>query len=149
MRSKWRFERLVSAGGVVYRTRDGVVEVVLCGRSSPRIWALPKGMPDAGESVEEAALREVREETGLEVALVHPLDQISYWFVRPAEGVRCHKTVHFFLMRPTGGSLDHHDPEFDEVRWVPGEEALRMMTYRSEAQVVRKALDAVQQEAPR
>ena len=138
-------ERPVSAGGVVYRKENGAGEVVLCGRLTPPMWSLPKGTPDPGETLEETALREVREETGLDVRLMTGLGSINYWFVRPDNGVRCHKTVHFYLMAPTGGSLDRHDPEFDLVRWFPAEEAAQAMAYADEIRMVEKALDLVDQ----
>ena len=94
-----RSARATSAGGVVHRSVDGRTEVVLVHRRSPRLWALPKGTPDAGETVEETALRETREETGLKVEIEGPLRSIRYFFVRGS--TRFHKTVHFFLMRPS------------------------------------------------
>jgi 8-oxo-dGTP pyrophosphatase MutT (NUDIX family) len=132
-----RNARATSAGGVVYRERDGQVEIVLVHRISPPLWALPKGTPDAGETLAETALRETREETGLEVALENELGAIRYFFVRGS--TRFNKTVHFFLMRPVGGSTDDHDTEFDEVRWFPAEEALALMTHRTEREVVERA----------
>lgn len=132
---------LVSAGGVVWRQRDGRQEVVLCGRGQPIIWGLPKGGPNPGESLEEAALREVREETGLEAALVEPLDAIEYTFWR--EGQRYHKKVHFFLMRPLGGNLSLHDAEFDQVQWFPLEEAPQTLTYQNETQILARAQERV------
>ena len=133
----------MSAGGVVCRTREGAVEAVLCGRNTPRKWSLPKGTPNNGETVEETAIREVTEETGLEVEVQEPLGAITYWFVRPTDGARCHKVVHYYLMRPTGGDTNKHDHEFDEVRWFPGEEALRILNYANEAKTVEKALTRV------
>lgn len=106
-------------------------------RRIPRLWALPKGTPDAGETLEETALRETREETGLDVALEQPLRQISYVFVRGR--TRFHKTVHFFLMRAVGGDTSQHDHEFDEVRWFGVEEALAVMTHATERSVVEEA----------
>lgn len=135
-----RVVRLVSAGGVVYRHGNKGVEVVLCGLHSPLRWSLPKGTPNQGETLEQTALREVQEETGLQVEIEAPLGAIQYWFVRPDDGARCHKTVHFFLMRATRGCTEGHDPEFDVVRWFPAQEALRVMTYANEAQMVEKAL---------
>ena len=132
--------RDVSAGGVVYRRRsnaDAPPEVALVGRLHPRRWALPKGTPEAGESLERTALREVSEETGLEVRIVRPLDQIQYWFVWG--GVRHFKTVHFYLMEMTGGDTANHDHEYDVVEWFPVTEALRRLSYPNEARVVDKA----------
>ena len=80
-------------------------------------WALPKGTPNDGETTDQTALREVAEETGLEVRIVAPVGAIEYFFTQ--DGQRIHKTVHYFLMEPIGGSLDGHDHEFDEVRWMP------------------------------
>lgn len=140
MPSKGKVEHLVSAGGVVYREVDGRREVALCGRRSPPLWALPKGSPDLGETLEQTALREVREETGLEVAMQMPLGHIEYWFSRVQDGVRCHKKVYFYLMVPTGGDPSRHDPEFDVVQWFPESEVFRRMTYPTEAAMVKKAL---------
>jgi 8-oxo-dGTP pyrophosphatase MutT (NUDIX family) len=106
-------------------------------RRAPVLWALPKGTPDAGETVEETALRETREETGLDVEIVRPLRSIRYFFVRGS--TRFHKTVHFFLMRPVGGSTDAHDAEFDEVRWVEVHEALALLSHATERTVVEEA----------
>jgi 8-oxo-dGTP pyrophosphatase MutT (NUDIX family) len=132
-----RNARATSAGGVVHRSSHGRTEIVLVRRLSPPLWALPKGTPDAGETIEETALRETREETGLQVEIEEPIDSIRYFFVRGS--TRFHKTVHFFLMRPVGGSLEQHDHEFDEVRWLQIEEALELMTYPTERRVVEQA----------
>jgi len=121
----------------VHRTVDGRLEIVLLHRRSPRLWALPKGTPDSGETIEETALRETREETGLEVEIEAPLRSIRYYFVRGT--TRFHKTVHFFLMRPIGGALDQHDAEFDEVRWLDLHEALALMSHATERSVVEEA----------
>lgn len=132
-----RNARATSAGGVVHRTVEGRIEIVLVHRRHPRLWALPKGTPDAGETVEETALRETREETGLEVELEERLRSISYVFVRGR--TRFHKTVHFFLMRPVGGDVSLHDHEFDEVRWFQLEEGMELMTHATERSVVEEA----------
>ena len=136
---KGRAVELVSAGGVVLRKgRDGD-EVVLCGRRDPARWALPKGTPDPGETRAQTALREVREETGLDVEIVRRLDTIQYWFMRPSDGARCHKTVHYYLMAPTGGDTSRHDDEFDFVQWFPLAQAIETMTYPNEARIVEKS----------
>jgi 8-oxo-dGTP pyrophosphatase MutT (NUDIX family) len=132
-----RHARATSAGGVVHRTRDGQQEIVLVHRRHPRLWALPKGTPNAGETLEETALRETREESGLEVEIEAPIRAIQYFFVRGR--TRFHKTVHFYVMRPVGGSLEQHDHEFDEVAWHQLEEAVELMNHATERMVVEEA----------
>jgi len=129
---------VVSAGGVVWRLSSrGALEVVVCGRLADRIWVLPKGTPDPGETMEETALREVREETGLLVKRGDPLEPTEYWFT--ADGVRFHKRVHHWLMEPIGGDLADHDHEFDEVRWLPFGEAFSLLSYAGERKVLADA----------
>jgi 8-oxo-dGTP pyrophosphatase MutT (NUDIX family) len=126
---------------VVVRRGASGPEIVLGSRRRERAgvsWTLPKGTPSRGESVEETALREVAEETGLEVRIVAPVGPIEYFFTQ--DGTRIHKTVHFFLMEAVGGDLAGHDHEFDEVRWVPIETARTMMTFPTERQIVEQAL---------
>ena len=141
---KLPLERAVSAGGVVYRRGQDGIEVVLCGRTAEEIWGLPKGTPDANESLEETAVREVGEETGLRVAIEAKIDTIEYWFTR--EGVRYHKFVHHYLMVATGGSLDDHDWEYDKVDWFPLEEACKTLSYGNEVKVVRKAMALIERQ---
>ena len=135
-------ERLVSAGGIVYRGRPGGLEVLLCGRLNPTVWGLPKGTPDTGESLEATAAREVREETGVDVALEGKAGSIDYWFQSP-DNILYHKTVHFYFMVPKGGSTDLHDAEYDVVQWFPLEEAMATLTYKNEVDLVRQAMASV------
>jgi 8-oxo-dGTP pyrophosphatase MutT (NUDIX family) len=137
-----RTARATSAGGVVHRFADAGSEIALVHRRSPPLWALPKGTPDSGETLEETALRETREETGLEVVIEAPIRSIRYFFVRGS--TRFHKTVHFFLMRPVGGSIDAHDAEFDEVRWVGLHEALAILSHATERSVLEEAAELIQ-----
>lgn len=134
-----------SAGGIVIRLRDGALQLVVGRRRRERdgvTWTLPKGTPHEGETTEQTALREVAEETGLEVRIVAPVGAIEYFFTQ--DGQRVHKTVHYFLMEPVGGSLDDHDHEFDEVRWMSIDEARRLMSFDTERQIVEEALPMVQ-----
>lgn len=140
-----RTGRRLSCGGVVYRRGEQGVEIALVGRTASRIWALPKGTPQRGESREATALREVEEETGLHVRLVAPLGDIEYWFVD--NGTRFHKTVTFYLMAAIGGDMSGHDAEYDEVRWFPAGDAVGSATYTSEREMVQRALQRLDEEA--
>ena len=143
-RTKLRTARATSAGGIVVREGPAGTELVLGRRRRDRdryIWTLPKGQPNAGESVEQTAVREVTEETGLDVRIVAPVGAIQYWFVQ--DGTRIHKTVHYFLMEPTGGDIAAHDHEFDEVRWVPLTEAETLMSHQTEREIVAEATPAI------
>jgi 8-oxo-dGTP pyrophosphatase MutT (NUDIX family) len=100
-------------------------------------WTLPKGTPVPGETTEATALREVAEETGLEVEINAPLRSIEYTFVQ--RGTRIHKTVHYFLMTPVGGDLARHDHEFERVRWVSFDDAQGLLTFETERALVAEA----------
>jgi ADP-ribose pyrophosphatase YjhB (NUDIX family) len=151
-----RIVHAFSAGGVVFRvttmtataplpgadpsaaqlTLDGV-EVVLVGFLRDNTWTLPKGTPTIGETVEETALREVREETGVQARIVDDLGSIQYSFAR--RGVRFNKEVRHFLMKATGGDVALHDAEYDEARWFALAEAVQRLTYQNEVEVMRRA----------
>ena len=136
----------VRVGGYALATRDheGSLEILLtrCGPDArfPGQWALPGGGIEWGEHPRDTVVREVAEETGLQVRLVAPLDAIEYWFVQG--GARIHKTVHYWLMEPVGGDLERHDHEFDEVRWVPLGEAPALLTFETERALVARAAAA-------
>jgi len=127
-------ERVVSSGGVIFRVVDGRFEVALISRG--RIWGLPKGLIEEGETVEETALREVKEETGLDGETVGKIGVINYDFFR---GKRYFKTVHFFLLKYICGSVRHHDLEADKVKWFSISEALEILTYINEKRILKKA----------
>jgi 8-oxo-dGTP pyrophosphatase MutT (NUDIX family) len=126
-----------SAGGIVIRFLGENAQFVAGRRKRERdgaTWTLPKGTPIPGETLEETALREVAEETGLKVRVVAPLDSIKYTFVQ--RGTRIRKTVHYFLMEAVGGSLDDHDREFEEVRWVAFDDAAALLSFETERALV-------------
>ena len=133
-----RPRRSTAAGGVVLRHGEHGAEVALLGRANDGSWVFPKGTPAAGESLEETALREVREETGLDVRILCPLGEMTYSFAAGPE--RVHKVVHFFLMEATGGDPSLHDAEYDEVLWVSVPEARRMLTFDTYRDVLDRAL---------
>jgi 8-oxo-dGTP pyrophosphatase MutT (NUDIX family) len=129
-----RIELETSFGGVVVRGRETLV-ITPAGR---RVTGLPKGGANAGESGEQTAAREVREETGVQVAVREPLGDVRYWYRRG--GKRIHKTVHFYLCDYVGGDTADHDHEVDEARWMPLEEALTALSFPGERQMIERAL---------
>ena len=165
---RYRTIRAYSAGGVVFRLvplhpSDGkpfviddssdeqkrlelhkgfTVEVALVGRSHAGIWTLPKGTPEAGETIEQVALREVREETGLDVRLIAYIGSISYSFVR--DQVRYQKQVRHFLLEAIGGDTTQHDQEYDLVEWFLLSEACRRLSYQNEVNILYQAEDVLQ-----
>lgn len=135
-------KRTVSAGGVAFRVHEGRVQFALVCPAGRSIWCLPKGMVEPGERPEEAALREVREETGLEALPRGALGEIEYWFAERAQGVRVHKRVHHFLFEAVGGSLDAHDHEIGEARWFNAADALRSLQFANERTILERAIQA-------
>jgi ADP-ribose pyrophosphatase YjhB (NUDIX family) len=109
------------------------------------LWSLPKGHIEAGETAEEAAVREVEEETGIIGRVVAPLGTIDFWFV--AEDRRVHKTVHHFLLRALGGELSDSDVEVSEVAWVPLEELESRLAYADERRLIRRATELLEETA--
>ncbi|HEX5240597.1 MAG TPA: NUDIX hydrolase [Candidatus Limnocylindrales bacterium] len=143
--ARLRTAAATSAGGIVVRAeRDGRSLVVGMRRRDRDAvtWTLPKGTPNDGETLEETALREVTEETGLDVRIVEPLSSIDYTFVQ--SGTRIHKTVHYFLMEPVGGDLSRHDHEFERVRWVRFADAPGLLTFATERALVEAAADRLE-----
>jgi len=145
-----RTVRAISSGGIVYRRSKGVTEVALI-RVRDR-WCLPKGKVEGGEGLKETALREVREETGLEGKVVNKLGDITYWFTnktREGETVKIFKRVYFYLIRYLKGDVREHDREVEEACWVTIEEAVKKLAYASERQMMRKAVAFLEKRASR
>ena len=131
----------VSAGGVVFRGEKDQLEVVIVSVGGRNRWQLPKGMVDAGEKPEITAVREAREEAGVDSEVVQHLETIEYWFagLDGGERVRFHKHVHFYLLRYLAGDTRDHDWEVNEARWVPIDDATRQLTFDSERRVTGRA----------
>jgi 8-oxo-dGTP pyrophosphatase MutT (NUDIX family) len=107
------------------------------GHSGQTVLALPKGHVDPGETPEQAATREVREEAGVEAELEAKLDDVRYWYQRG--GRRILKVVSFYLFTYRSGSVEDHDDEVEEARWVPLERAERELSYKGEREMVERA----------
>jgi 8-oxo-dGTP pyrophosphatase MutT (NUDIX family) len=135
-----------SAGGLVVDHAAGVAAVI--GRLDRRgrlLWSLPKGHIEVGETAEQAAVREVEEETGIIGRVVAPLGTIDFWFI--AEDRRVHKTVHHFLLSALGGELSDEDVEVAEVAWVPLAELESRLAYADERRLIRRATELLEDTA--
>jgi 8-oxo-dGTP pyrophosphatase MutT (NUDIX family) len=136
-----------SAGGlVVDQDRRQAVLIGRLDRHDRLLWSLPKGHIEDGETVEETAVREVKEETGISAHVLTSLGTIDYWFV--AERRRVHKTVHHFLLEAVGGELSDEDVEVTAVEWVPITELETRLAYTDERALVRKARALFEDEEP-
>ena len=140
-------KREFSAGGVLVRRLRGrwVFAAIRPAGKKPGLWALPKGQIDAPERPEETAVREVAEETGTQGRVAQKLGDVRY--VYTWDGERIFKIVSFFLVRYSSGRLgDIHPPmdiEVDEARWIPIEEAPKILAYGGERQMVERAIAAL------
>jgi len=135
----------ISAGGVAFRWKDSHSEIAIVSVKPKLRWQLPKGIVDADESPQQAAVREVREEAGVETDLIKLIETIEYWYrsVKYGKPVRFHKFVHFYLMEYKSGDVANHDHEVEEARWVSFEEALKLLDFKSERDVVEKAREMI------
>ena len=135
----------VSAGGVAFRWPDSEPQIAIVSMKPKLRWQLPKGIVDPGETPEITAVREVREEAGIETKLLDLIETIQYWYRSTKYGkpVRFHKFVHFYLLEYVSGDLLNHDHEVEEARWVSFEEAIERLAFKSERDVVENARDMI------
>lgn len=141
-----------SSGGVVFRrAQDGQIEIAIISVGPQRRWQLPKGLVDPGEKPEATAVREVREEAGVESRLRSHIETIEYWYAGLERGIRVrfHKHVHFYLLEYVSGDTRDHDLEVNEARWVPIEEAAGQLSFEGERRVVESARVSLSGELPK
>jgi len=135
----------ISAGGVAFRWQDSEPEIAIVSVTPKLRWQLPKGIVDPGESPPVTAVREVKEEAGIETDLIKLIETIEYWYRSEQNGrpVRFHKFVHFYLLEYRSGDVSNHDHEVEESRWVSFEEAIETLAFKSEREVVEKAREMI------
>ncbi len=148
MNTNTNTENHLSCGGVVFKNEDNEIQIVICGRQQEGewLWGLPKGTPNPHETNKETAIREVTEETGLQVSAKTLIGSINYSFIRVSDQVLCHKIVYFYLMEAIGGSFEDHDHEFDEVKWVGATECLQVLTHQNEINMVNQAINIIRKQ---
>lgn len=134
-----KVELQVSAGGVVYKKEGSQTKICLIAKKNRRVWAIPKGRVEAGESPELTAEREIKEETGLLAKVKEKIDEIDYFFYWKDTDTLYHKIVYFYLMPVLEVDYQKKDSEADAVAWFTPGEAYKMLTYLNEKEVVRKA----------
>ena len=138
----------ISAGGVAFRQKDSDFEIAIVSVKPKLRWQLPKGIVDPGESPQITAVREVKEEAGIETNLIKLIETIEYWYRSTKNGkpVRFHKFVHFYLLEYKSGDVSNHDHEVEESRWVSFDEAMKMLEFKSEREVAEKAREMILEE---
>ena len=142
----------VSSGGAVYR-RSGngeQIDVAIISVGPKGRWQLPKGIVDPGEKPEVTAVREAREEAGVESRVRAHIETIEYWYAGLEGGIRVrfHKYVHFYLLEYLSGDTSDHDAEVNEARWVPIDEAGKQLAFEGERRVVERARELLRSQLP-
>lgn len=136
---------LRSAGGVIFRKTGDTFEIALIAVKNKTIWTLPKGLINKGEQTEEAAIREVKEETGLTGRIVDVIGDKSYWFYLKDENMKYMKTVSYFLMEYLSGNTEDYSWEVDEARWFNIDDAIKQMSYKNDREILQKAKEILKQ----
>ncbi len=128
----------VSAGGVVYRHSTNAIEFLICEDAGYHRWVLPKGQIGKGETPEQAARREVQEETGITARLLEPLGEPEKYVYRAKETL-VFKSVYYFLMEFQSGDETKHDREMESVAWFPFDEAMDRLAYQGAKDMLKRA----------
>lgn len=134
-------QKQTSAGGVIFKKNDNSLQVILISVRNGHAWCLPKGIVNKGETTEEAALREVSEETGLTGRIIDKLGDINYWYYIKEENIKCRKTVYFYLMEYISGDTADHDIEVDDAEWFSLEAALKKVSFKGDRTMIEKAIE--------
>jgi len=136
-KEKLKIRNATSSGGIIFKKQKNGTNVALCARGRGKIWCLPKGLIEKGEKAEDTAKREVKEETGLTGKLIDKIGDIDYWFIW--KDTKIHKVVHFYLFKYLSGKTSDHDFEVDDVKWFEIDDAIKTLTYKNEAEIMKKA----------
>lgn len=134
-----------SAGGIVYKKRNGKIWILVAQHSQHHGWVFPKGLigdKKNGEGKEETALREVEEETGAKGKIIKELKPVTYWYVWDEEKIK--KTVYYFIMEYVEGDITDHDFEMEDVKWAEEGKVLETLTYKSDKIAFKEALPEIQ-----
>lgn len=141
-------KRELSAGGVVFNKHQGKIHILVSQHSQHHGWVFPKGFIGdkdefKGETKEETAIREVKEETGIDGKILEPLTPITYMYEMDNE--KHQKTVYYFIMQEAGGDITKHDWEMENVEWLPVNEVMDRLTYDSDKTVWKEAQEKIMQ----
>lgn len=128
-------KREFSAGGIIFNNQN---QVLLTQHSSNHYWGFPKGHPKTGESMKEAALREVKEEAGIEAEIIEKVGDTKYIFTM--EGEKIFKMVTLYMMKYLSGDIKNHDWEVEKAEWFTPEEALEKLNFKDEKELLKRAL---------